>query len=638
MTKMIDAALGYARRGWPIFPCNSIKEPYVSNGVLDATTDEKIIKDWWSNWPKANIGLDCAGAGFMVLDLDPGHDWGALESNVGAIPDTQLTQRTPRGGEHLFFEIKEDEVVSPSASKLSDNVDVRSFHSYVLLAPSQTTDGHYVWEGEGKPAFRSDEMVRLANAHREKHEDRDTWLIEADLPENVERAIKWLKNEAAIAVQGRGGDHTAYATAAMMKSFGVSQALAFDLMWEHWNPRNVPPWSAEEADHLEAKVQNGYSYNTSPPGNMTDAYHVARKKAMFSPVKKTEEKGKGVIVEAKPWTFRDRAAVRSIKPPQWLIGDMIAENSYSILFGAPGSLKTFVALDLALRVATGTKPLWMPDVAVKQGKVLFAIGEGIANLHYRLQAWEANNPTVAGIRDNFFEVDPVPKVTHELEPFLDGALELSDTGFDLIVIDTIGRAMQGANENSQEDASTFTAMIECLQRELGATVLAVGHTGHDNKERMRGSMVFFADADTQIRIDRKGEDMEVLASMTKQKDADPWEKAKRIGFEKVTLSEERSSLTAVAPEERKAGATDKAKEETSGFILLLDVAVRTILSNYKLKEFSDRELADIVAMRDDVEIGSEALRRRHLKRVREVSGTYSSRAYDPVKKRWRYRD
>ena len=226
---MITAALVYAARGWPIFPVKRDKTPLTPNGVLDATTSERQVHAWWAQWPEANVALDVGGAGMMVLDLDPGHDLKELERNVGQIPATKLRASTPRGGSHFFFALASEEHVSPSSSKLASHVDVRSFHSYVLLPPSQTEAGAYACEAYDKPAYRTDDMVRVANSAREKHQDRDNWIIEADLPENVVLATKWLRDDAKPAVEGQGGEACAYATATMCKSYGVSEETAFDL-------------------------------------------------------------------------------------------------------------------------------------------------------------------------------------------------------------------------------------------------------------------------------------------------------------------------------------------------------------------------------------------------------------------------
>ena len=639
MASMIEAALAYAsERGWPVFPCNAIKEPYTKNGVLDATTDPEKIKHWWRTWPKANIGFAVGEAGLMVLDLDPGADPAALSGAVGGLPSTLLRARTPRGGQHLFYELAEGERVAPSVGKVAPHVDVRSFHSYVLLAPSRTADGAYDWESNGKPAYRTDEMVRVASVAREKSQDRDTWLIEPDLPENVSLAVEWLKRGAKVAVQGHGGDHMAYATAAHLKSFGISQELALDLIWEHWNPRCNPPWGAEEIDHLEAKVRNGYSYNTSPPGNITPAYRVAKGRELFKPI--NVDVGEGREMTAGRFRFVDRDGMEAIRAPAWLIPDFLPAGAYAQLVGAPGSFKTFIALDIALSIATGVNFPWggnWPAIG-GSGNVLFCVGEGRPELKRRVQAWEKRwwgGKKAQGI----YMSDPVPLIAEDLDPFLDGALAMSEDGYKLVVIDTVGRAMQGVNENAQEHASAFTRMVEKIQRSLGATVLALHHTGHDSN-RARGSSVFHADPDTVVTLERPGKEMMVELHMSKQKDATEWSRPKQISLEKVELGKGGDSLVA-APCKTPVRVESKLAAEASNdaaTILVLDTAVAQTLASNRIKAWTTKELAQVIAMRDDVEVSSKTLENRQLIALRENSTTRANRFYDAATKRWKWKE
>lgn len=73
MTALLDAALDYARRGWPAFPLEpGGKRPLgrlAPRGLKNATTDPETIQRWWSAEPEANIGL-VTGVCFDVLDVD----------------------------------------------------------------------------------------------------------------------------------------------------------------------------------------------------------------------------------------------------------------------------------------------------------------------------------------------------------------------------------------------------------------------------------------------------------------------------------------------------------------------------------------------------------------------------------------
>ena len=652
MGTLKEAALYYAtEKGWPIFPCRADKTPYTSHGVHDATTNPKQIEEWWNAWPMAGIGLNVGEAGMMVVDGDPGHDMDELHKNLGpeGLPDTPLYSRTPRGGWHRFYGLGEGEIVSPSASKLAKHVDVRSFNSYVLLPPSRTGDGEYEWEEEGKPHYRTDEMVRLSNSAREKHEDRNNWLIEADLPENVELAIEWLKTEAKIAIDGQGGDHMAVATAAYMKSYAISEEMALDLMWEHWNPRCLQPWSGDQVDHFQQKVENGYAYNTSPPGNITPAYKVAKTAALF-PHRAVPPDLKGHTWSRGRFRTVDRTGLNAIKKPEWLIDDMIMEDTYVMMFGAPQAFKTFLALDMALSVATGAvlDPLAPWPTPRVTGNVLYIAGEGRASIRSRVRAWEKVH--VAGLHaEGFFLTDPPPLITEKPEDFVAQALEASPEGYKLVVLDTISRAMQGTNENSQEAASSFTGLVDHLKYELGCTVIALHHTGKGEGTDYRGSSVFGGDADTILMAKRVNEKSYVVSvSMVKQKDAPHWEKPRKVKLREVILSSEEKSLVAVtadtsdtaevSKEEKKEKAKGVREENNEFRAQEIEAAALKILRGNKAKSYSMIGLAKCVS--HDLGGGLSSIRQTILPALGDNKESPLWHCWDPhgtSTKNWRWK-
>lgn len=72
MNQLLEAALEYAEAGIPIFPIvPKEKRPLTKNGVKDATIDETTIRNWWSTWPDANIGIPLGNkSGFVAIDVD----------------------------------------------------------------------------------------------------------------------------------------------------------------------------------------------------------------------------------------------------------------------------------------------------------------------------------------------------------------------------------------------------------------------------------------------------------------------------------------------------------------------------------------------------------------------------------------
>jgi hypothetical protein len=144
------AAVFYARIGIPTFPLRpGTKEPYAdTRGVLDATTDTRLVHEQWCAHPTANIGLAC-GAVFDALDADVKDDRPGMESlsklrRAGLLRGVWGKARTPTGGLHLLF--------APSGAGNSNHgagslgLDYRGRGGYIVAAPSTTPRGAYQWD------------------------------------------------------------------------------------------------------------------------------------------------------------------------------------------------------------------------------------------------------------------------------------------------------------------------------------------------------------------------------------------------------------------------------------------------------------------------------------------------------------
>jgi hypothetical protein len=105
---MLKAALAYARRGVPVFPCEpGAKRPLTRNGHWDATKDPHAIGRWWKRWPFANVAVPTGKkSGVVVLDVDPAtggpESLARLERLGGPVPKTARARTGGGGGSRLL--------------------------------------------------------------------------------------------------------------------------------------------------------------------------------------------------------------------------------------------------------------------------------------------------------------------------------------------------------------------------------------------------------------------------------------------------------------------------------------------------------------------------------------------------------
>ena len=161
---LLEAALAYARRGVPVFPCQpGAKRPLTRNGHWDASTDPRVIARWWKRWPSANVGVPTGKkSGIVVLDVDDGglESLARLERTGAPAPKTART-RTGGGGTHVFFRYPSGMEIRNSAGLLGPGLDVRGEGGYVVVPPSRT-QGPYEWVDRSPLAEASWLIERLS--------------------------------------------------------------------------------------------------------------------------------------------------------------------------------------------------------------------------------------------------------------------------------------------------------------------------------------------------------------------------------------------------------------------------------------------------------------------------------------------
>jgi len=213
--------------------------------------------------------------------------------------------------------------------------------------------------------------------------------------------------------------------------------------------------------------------------------------------------------------------IRAMPPIKWLVQDLLTSSGFSVMYGQPGCGKTFLALDLALCVATGRD---FHGMATTQGNVLYIVGEGIGGISKRVGVWTAHNEVseddvpiwVLPTAVNFSKPDEIEMLLATIDE-----LEKEHGKFSLVVVDTVARSMLGADENSATDMGKFVKSCDAVKEHCGCTLLAIHHSGKDSSKGMRGSSALMGAVDTSFRIKKAGE--QITLNMDKQKDAEPVE-------------------------------------------------------------------------------------------------------------------
>jgi len=147
---LLDAALFYAQVA-PVFPIKpGTKLPLLSGSwVQYATQDERVIRQWWTSYPEANIAWVMGGS-IMTSDLDMknGEDGWESYKALDATPIKAPIQVTPSGGFHVLHAFHPG-LINFTKKGVKGGIDLRTTNGYILVAPSRVEGVEYDWSQDG---------------------------------------------------------------------------------------------------------------------------------------------------------------------------------------------------------------------------------------------------------------------------------------------------------------------------------------------------------------------------------------------------------------------------------------------------------------------------------------------------------
>lgn len=219
-------------------------------------------------------------------------------------------------------------------------------------------------------------------------------------------------------------------------------------------------------------------------------------------------------VKAPVMRFRLLSAAEMMNAPplQWMVRGVLPATGLACIFGASGSGKSFLALDLCTAIAAGVD--WF-HCRVKGAPVAYLCLEGTGGFRLRMQAWEAHHgqdmpPGLSFITEPFDLRDPgdISEIAAEVRA--------KGCAGGVLVIDTMNAAATGVDENTSRDMGELITACKRLQAELSGLVLLIHHSGKDQTKGLRGHSSLYAALDAAIEVTRIGERREW--SIAKSKD------------------------------------------------------------------------------------------------------------------------
>ena len=214
----------------------------------------------------------------------------------------------------------------------------------------------------------------------------------------------------------------------------------------------------------------------------------------------------------------------------WQIKGLFERKTYGQIFGATGSGKSFVVLEMAYCIASGID---YHSHETKQGNVVYICGEGFSGLNRRLKALQEKYNQDIGSK--FF-------ISEQPGAFTDAGVTSSVCeairavgDVSLVIIDTLHRNMGDGDENSSSDFGKFLRNIDIFLKPLGVTVLIIHHSGHESTDRSRGTSSIRCAWDFEFKTTLNSQGLTL--SNTKVKDG-PTPAPMLFDFVPVTLGED----------------------------------------------------------------------------------------------------
>lgn len=543
---MLDRALFLESLGLSVFPL--LPRDKRPNGEWKQFQSERpsreSITGLWSNGgADQNIAVACGPvSGVFVLDVDGPEgeaSLAALEVEHGSLPQTWHV-KTGRG-RHYYFK---DPGLSNSAGKVGDHLDTRGAGGYVVAPGSVHANGTvYDWEPGFDPEFtelaelpawlvdrlqmRPERMAapavidfNKAPRQRSAVDNREAFRAERYLQAMLAGA------EQDLAQTSAGSRNQGLNDKAMrlghFAHYGVYDQERAWLALSSACVRNGA-WAEDGDRQCRATFESGWKAGVADPRDLPESEQAVQR-GETQPASTDAPKSRSI-------QFLDLDQINELQPPTYVIDKLLTEQGFALIWGKQASFKSFFALDMALHMSYG-RPFHGRETLPK--RVLYIAGEGASGFKNRIGAWRKHYGQQAK-GDFYMLATGINLVGKPGADLLIAAIREFGPPFDYIFVDTVARAMLGAEENDASSMGLFIQACDMVRSAFGCGLAAVHHAGKDAGQGPRGSTALPAAVDTDFMVERTEGTPLVTITCKKQKDDEEPEPF-RFKAEKIDVS------------------------------------------------------------------------------------------------------
>jgi hypothetical protein len=321
-----NIACEYVDSGWSVLPVKpEEKRPYMTNWLQYTRTraNKQTVINWFNSLTGAGIGVVTGKVSNMVvLDIESDCPY-PIEDILKRYP-TQMYSRTGSGGYHLFYQYPTNVPRVANRVGIFERADLRADGGFIVLPPTiHPSGGRYEWLSRGPlGAFP---MVLLDMRSQPKVQN-DGWITEA-----LRGVSEGGRNDACARLAG------------YFFKKGINADIVESLLLE-WNERNDPPMPVHEVRTTIKSIERSHA------GAPTQFTTLQYEDDSASTANDTTQQDSTFDV----MRMTDYVKGYGGGGVSWLVEDWLPDKSITFLISPPESYKTWLLLDLAVSVSSGT--------------------------------------------------------------------------------------------------------------------------------------------------------------------------------------------------------------------------------------------------------------------------------------------